>query len=187
VSFMRRGTRCHSVRPCTRGPWIALAMAAALALTACGEPGREAGDGAADSQNTPAAEAVTVINPWVRVAIRPEGSDAPDAPPVNSAAYLVLANGTDAGDALVSVETEIADTAEIHSVTMDDDVMRMRPVDSLAVPAGSEAVLEPGGYHVMLIGIRRALAEGDTVALRLHLRSGAVLDVVAPVLRSPPE
>jgi copper(I)-binding protein len=183
---MRRGTRCHSVGPCTRGPWIALALAAALALTACGEPGREA-KGAAESRDTPTADAVTVVNPWVRVAIRPEGSDAPDAPPVNSAAYLVLANGTDAGDALVSVETEIADTAEIHSVTMDDGVMRMRPVDSLAVPAGGEAVMEPGGYHVMLIGIHRALAEGDTVALHLHLRSGAVIDVTAPVLRGPPE
>jgi copper(I)-binding protein len=182
VSITRRGTRCRPVGPCTRGPWIALALAAALALTACGESREARADRA-----TAGTDAITAINPWVRVAIVPEGSDAPDAPPVNSAGYLVLTNGTDAADALVSVETTIADTAEIHSVTMDDGIMRMRPVDSMAVPAGGQATLEPGGYHIMLIGIHKALAEGDTVALRLHLRSGAVVEVAAPVRMGPPQ
>lgn len=140
----------------------------------------------APAVGTSTGASVGVLNPWVRVAIVPEGSDAPDAPPVNSAAYFVLANPTGEADALVGVETEIADTAEIHSVTMDEGVMRMRPVDSVAVPAAGEAVLEPGGYHIMLIGLRRALAEGDSVGLRLQLRSGEVIDVTAPVLRSPP-
>ena len=177
-----------------RGSWI-LIMALLVATVACGEAADGAGDatdGAAEAE--PAAEAGAIVTvdgvgvrgPWARVAIMPEGSDAPDAPPVNSAAYMVLTNANDADDALVAVETEIADTAEIHSVTMDEGVMRMRPVDSVVVPAGGEAVLEQGGYHIMLIGLRGPLAEGDTVPLRLRLRSGTILDITAPVLRSPP-
>ena len=188
-----------------RGSWVVdrrsriAVFIGCVALAACGEAPDEAED-ASDSGTVKAgavmeadAEAdalvtvdgVSVRGPWVRVAIMPEGSDAPDAPPVNSAAYMVVTNANAAADALVAVETEVADTAEIHSVTMDEGVMRMRPADSLPVPAGGEAVLEQGGYHIMLIGLRTPLAEGDTVPLRLRFRSGTVIDLAAPVLRSP--
>ncbi|MCA1790233.1 MAG: copper chaperone PCu(A)C, partial [Thioalkalivibrio sp.] len=116
--------------------------------------------------------------------IRPAGSDEPSAPPVNSAGYLMLRNTGSAADALVSVETEVADTAELHSVSLDGGIMRMRAVDSIPVPAGGEVVLEPGGYHIMLIGLRSALAEGDSVAMVLRLRSGAEVELVAPVRRA---
>ena len=163
-------------------------LAGVLVIAACGEVPEDADPGA-EAEAEAAAETgmITATNPWVRLAIIPEGSDAPDAPPVNSAAYLVLTNPTDRADALVAVETAVADTAEIHSVTLDDGVMRMRPVDSVPVPAGGEAVLEQGGYHVMLIGLAGPLAEGDTVDLRLRLRSGGVIEVAAPVRRSPPQ
>ena len=184
----------RGVRIVDRGVAWGAVVFGVLALGACGDAAEEVGE-ATESQASPVAEAaavgtvagVAVQSPWVRVAIVPEGSDAPDAPPVNSAAYMVLTNASEAADALVAVETEIADTAEVHSVTMDDGVMRMRPVDSVAVPAAGEAVLEPGGFHIMLIGIRRPLAEGDSVPLRVRLRSGAVIDLTAPVLRSPPQ
>lgn len=165
----------------TRGPW--LAAVAALAFAACGDAGQSDAGAAAEAETA----MITAMNPWVRTAIVPEGSDAPDAPPVNSAAYLVLTNPTAAADALVAVEAEVSDTAEIHTVTMDQGVMRMRAVDSIPVPAGGEAVLEPGGYHIMLIGLRGPLAEGDSVELRLRLRSGQVIDVTAPVLRVGPD
>jgi copper(I)-binding protein len=166
------------------------------ALAACGDAGEDrpaadpAGEPAADAAGADTATAesagLTVSGPWVRVAIRPEGSDAPDAPPVNSAAYLMLRNGGAADDALTAVETEIADTAELHTVSMDEGVMRMRPVDAIPVAAGEEAVLEPGGYHIMLIGIHQALEEGDSVDLTLRLRSGEAVTVRAPVRRSAP-
>lgn len=192
-----RGSRIvdRGSRIVARGSGMA-ALVGVLLLVACGEApdGSEAGAvadtaagmGEASAVGASTAGPVGVLNPWVRMAIMPEGSDAQDAPPVNSAAYFVLTNPTGEVDALVAVETEVADTAEIHSVTMDEGVMRMRPVDSVAVPAAGEVVLEPGGYHIMLIGLRRPLAEGDSVALRLRLRSGEVIDVTAPVLRSPP-
>ena len=129
---------------------------------------------------------LSAMEPWVRTAIRPEGSDDPDAPPVNSAAYFVLRNAGEQADAIMRVDTEVADTAELHSVTMDGGVMRMRAVDSIPVPAGGEAVLEPGGFHVMLIGIHQPLGEGDSVPLTLRLRSGNSVQVVAPVRSGPP-
>jgi copper(I)-binding protein len=126
---------------------------------------------------------------WVRAAIVPasDGSGPGTPAPANTAAYLTLRNASDVADALVGVQSPIADTAELHHATMADGVMRMRPVDSVAVPAGGSAVLEPGGYHVMLVGLRSAVGAGDTVALTLRLRSGRVLELAAPVRRSPPE
>jgi periplasmic copper chaperone A len=161
----------------------AFLLACAVALAGCGE----APDAGADGDTAAAEIGITATNPWVRVAIMPEGSDAPGAPPVNSAGYLVLANPTGDADALVTVETAVSDTAELHTVSMADGVMRMRAVDSIPVPAGGGAVLRPGGYHIMFIGLRAPLVEGDSVDLRLRLRSGRVIDITAPVLRSPPE
>lgn len=138
----------------------------------------------ADDQATSADGSISANGAWVRVAIRPAGSDEPGAPPVNSAGYLVLRNAGAEADALVAVVTEVADTAELHTVSLDGGIMRMRAVDSIPVPAGGEAVLEPGGYHIMLIGIRAALEEGDSVPLVLRLRSGAAVELVAPVRRA---
>jgi periplasmic copper chaperone A len=132
---------------------------------------------------TSADGTISAAGAWVRVAIRPAGSDEPGAPPVNSAGYLVLRNTGTEADALMTVETEAADTAELHTVSMEGGIMRMRAVDSIPVPAGGAAVLEPGGYHIMLIGLRGALAEGDSVAMGFRFRSGATVDLVAPVRR----
>ncbi len=138
---------------------------------------------ASGASATSADGTISANGAWVRVAIRPAGSDEPGAPPVNSAGYLALRNTGAEADALVTVETVVADTAELHSVSMEGGIMRMRAVDSIPVPAGGEAVLEPGGYHIMLIGLRDALAEGDSVAMVLRLRSGAAVEFVAPVRR----
>lgn len=186
---------------------LALVLLLGAATTGCAgddgaadRPGASDSAGTADAAATPpgasasasgasphaAADGIAAMDPWVRVAIVPEPPATGEAPPVNSAAYVRLTNATDSADALVGVETALADTAEIHSVSMDGGVMRMRAVDSVVVPAGGEAVLEPGGYHVMLIGLREPLEEGATVALTLRLRSGRVLELSAPVRRQPP-
>lgn len=150
-----------------------MAAAAAATTAACGD---RAGD-----EDTSAA--ITVLRPWVRPAIAMDDSA---AAPVNTAAYMIIQNPTPNADALVGVETTVAGTAELHSVTMDEGVMRMRQVDAVDIPDAGEAVLEPGGYHIMLIGLHQALAEGDTVPLRLTLRGGRTIDVAAPVRQTPP-
>ncbi len=170
-------------------------LVALAALGACGEgggprPEQGAGDAARATQpgadtatGSPAAVAdgLAVLDPWVRAAIVPDIGAGEAGPPINSAAYLAVRNAGDAGDALVAASSPAASAVEIHEVSLDDGVMRMRQVDSVAVPAGGTAVLEPGGYHIMLIGLSDPLVAGDTVALTLRFRSGREIDLRAPV------
>ena len=157
-------------------PSLALLLLTGLALLpACGDRSGEDTSGE-----------ITALLPWVRVPIAAAPADSTDAAPVSTAAYLVLQNPTPNADALVGVATPAAEAAEIHSVTMDDGVMRMRQVDAVPIPAAGEAVLEPGGYHIMLIGLLDPLAEGSSIPLELRLESGRTFTILAPVREAPP-
>jgi copper(I)-binding protein len=68
---------------------------------------------------------------------------------------------------LVEVATPVAKAAEIHSMAQEAGVMKMRAMDSLALPAGKAVELSPGGYHVMLLELVQPLKEGDSVPLVL--------------------
>jgi hypothetical protein len=68
---------------------------------------------------------------------------------------------------LVRAESPAAGVTEVHEMKMDGDVMKMRAVPSLALPAGKAVELKPGGYHVMLMDLKAPLAKGSTVPLTL--------------------
>lgn len=68
---------------------------------------------------------------------------------------------------LVSVSSPVAGVTEVHEMAMDKDVMRMRAVPALPLPAGKAVELKPGGYHVMLLDLKGAVKAGDTVPLTL--------------------
>ena len=72
---------------------------------------------------------------------------------------------------------------ELHRTVAADGVARMEPVDGVTLAPGASASFAPGGLHVMLIGVERALAEGDTFGLALVFDSGDTVRVVAPVSR----
>jgi copper(I)-binding protein len=90
---------------------------------------------------------------------------------------------------LVGVSTPVAGTAEVHEMKMDGDVMRMRAVPKLDLPAGKAVELKPGGYHVMLMDLKQPLAAGSTVPLTLVLRNAkgveSKLDLKLPVTTQP--
>lgn len=72
------------------------------------------------------------------------------------------------GGRLVSVTTPVAGVVEIHEMSMDGNVMRMRALpDGLPLPAGKPVELKPGGFHVMLMDLKQPLKAGDTVLLTL--------------------
>jgi copper(I)-binding protein len=152
-----------------------LLLAGVLALAGCADRGGDDG-----------GLVITALHPWVRAPLAPEGETAGGVLPTSTAAYLVIQNPTAHADELIGVETPLAETVELHSATMDGDVMRMRRVRSVPIPAAGEAALEPGGYHIMLIGLYGTLDEGDAVPLILQLRSGQTLEVLAPVRESSP-
>ena len=107
---------------------------------------------------------ITVETPWTRAA--GQGGQ--------GAGFITIRNAGGA-DRLVSASTPAAGRAELHSMIHDGDIMRMREMDAIAVPANGAVTLAPGGQHIMLIGLTRPLAVGERVPLTLVFeRAGAV-------------
>ena len=130
--------------------------------------------------STAAAAQVTVSDPWVRGTVAQQKA---------SGAFMLLQSATDAR--LVSAASPVAGVVEIHEMRMEGDVMRMRAVAGLDLPAGSTVELKPGGYHVMLIDLKKQLQDGEVVPLTLTIEGKdgkrSTLEVQAPVkaLASP--
>jgi periplasmic copper chaperone A len=101
---------------------------------------------------------------------------------VTGAAFMRITNESGADDRLVAVRTAAAARAEIHVDAMTGGVSTMRPMaDGVPVPAGQTVVLERGGIHVMLMGLRPPLAEGATVPLTLVFERAGAIDVTVPL------
>ena len=94
-------------------------------------------------------------------------------------AYLTI-HGGDAPDRLVRVASPLAGVA-VHTMTMQDNVMRMRQVDAIDVPAGATVKLAPGGLHLMLMGLKAPLKPGDTIPLVLTFEHAGVKNLNVPV------
>ena len=99
--------------------------------------------------------------------------------PSEASAFLVIENRGPTPDTLVSVGSPDADMVMLHNVVAG----RMETMATLAVPAGEHVTLAPGGYHLMLHGLRRAVVAGDTLTLQLRFAGAGGLVVRAPVLR----
>jgi len=100
--------------------------------------------------------AVTATDAWVRGTVPAQKS---------TGAFVVLQSSEEAR--LVGVTTPAAASAEIHASENNAGVMHMHALDALPLPAGRRVELKPGGYHIMLLGLTRALAAGDRVPLTL--------------------
>ncbi len=100
-----------------------------------------------------------------------------------TAAYLTIVNGSDEEIVLESASSEAAASVEIHEMKSQDGMMAMQRLPQLSVAAGSESQLKPGGIHLMLIGLRRPLTEGEPVLLKLMFGGGLELVVQAEVKR----
>lgn len=96
--------------------------------------------------------------------------------------FLTITNKGAQADRLVSASVEIAKEAQIHEMAMEGDVMKMRQLkDGLEIPAGETVALEPGGFHLMFMGLSGAIKEGDVVPVTLTFeKAGTVtVDLVA--------
>jgi copper(I)-binding protein len=99
----------------------------------------------------------------------------------NSAVYMTIVNGA-TPDRLLKAQTEVASAAELHTVEMKDGMMQMHPVEGgIAVPANGQVELKPGGFHVMLIGLKQELKPGMTISLALTFEKAGVKQVTADV------
>jgi len=95
--------------------------------------------------------------------------------------YLTIENRGTSKDRLVKVASPAAATVELHSMTMDGNVMRMRAVAGLDIAPGATVTLGSAGYHVMLVGLARPLVVGDRIPVTLTFEKAGMVDVTALV------
>lgn len=98
-----------------------------------------------------------------------------------TALYLTVVNRGTETDELLSITSGAADRAELHRQVDRDGLTTMEEVVSLPVPAGGHLRMEPGGFHAMLLGLRRELAPGDTVQIELTFRRAGTISHHATV------
>lgn len=103
---------------------------------------------------------VEVKDAWVRATVAQQKS---------TGAFMQLTAVADTR--VVQVSSPIAGVVEIHEMAMDKDVMRMRAVPALPLPAGKTVELKPGGYHVMMMDLKGPVKAGDVVPVTLVLES----------------
>ena len=117
---------------------------------------------------------ISINHPWAR---------ATPGAVKNSAAFMVFDNkGT--ADKLIGVSGDVAKEIQIHSMITEAGVMKMREIKSLDIPANGRAELKPGGFHVMLIGLKDGLKEGATFPLKLKFEKAGEVTVQVTVEKS---
>ena len=120
------------------------------------------------------AESVEITKAWLRA-----------TPPSAMAAggYLVITNNTGHDDTLVGVEFSQAGKSEIHEMKMKDGVMEMRPLkQGINIPAGESISLKPGGFHLMFMGMKSQLKDGQNYLVKLTFTHSGTMEIDFPVL-----
>ena len=139
---------------------------------------------ACESVSAPGAPQIAVEGAWVRampVMQMQEGTETSSNPMggSTSAVYMILRNKGGATDYLIGVQSEVAETAEMHNTQTENGVSTMRRVERIEVPAGGETILQPGGFHIMLINLKRELSKGDMIKLTLEFEQSGIVEVDA--------
>lgn len=120
---------------------------------------------------------VTVQDAWVRSTV-----------PGQKVAGAYMKLSADAATRLVAVASPVAQSVEVHQMAMENGVAKMRAVPALEIPRGGSVELKPGGYHLMLFGLKKGLKDGDTVPITLKFQDSAgkaqIVELAAPV-RTP--
>ncbi len=117
------------------------------------------------------AGVVQVQDAWARVA----------ASGGTTGAFALIVNGGSQADRLTGAECSAARAVEIHESSMEGDIMRMRPVEAVEIPADGQVELKPGGYHIMLIDLQRDLQPGEKLPLTLVFEQAGRIEVEAQV------
>ena len=101
----------------------------------------------------------------------------------NGATFLTVLNGLDTAVRLISVQGDVANFIELHETTNDNGVMKMEPhPEGFEIPAGGVLQLQPGGKHVMLLGLVKPLQSGDSFDLTLNFEGSDAVTVTVPVV-----
>jgi copper(I)-binding protein len=119
------------------------------------------------------AGSLTIDTPWTRAT--PGGAKM-------GGGYATITNTGDAPDRLIGASTAIAGKVEIHEMGMTDGVMRMREIEGgLEIPPGETVTLEPGGNHIMFMGLNEPLQKGSMVEVTLQFETAGEVMVMMPI------
>lgn len=119
---------------------------------------------------TPALAQVEVSGAWVRATVPGQ---------MGTGAFMTLTSRD--GARIVGAASPVAGIVEIHEMKMEGGVMRMRAIDAIELPAGQPVEFKPGGYHVMLLDLKRPLTAGEKVPLSLQIETRERKIVTMPV------
>jgi len=111
--------------------------------------------------------AIMVGEPWARVLLhnRP------------AAGFMMIHNMGDDADRVVAASSPMAERVELHTHIKDGNVMKMRPVEAIDVPAKGQAELKPGGLHLMIFGLKHPMKPGDMLPVTLKLEKAGAVEV----------
>jgi periplasmic copper chaperone A len=123
-----------------------------------------------------AAKGLKIGHPWTR----------PAALGGTGAGYMTVTNSGKAADTLVGIETAAARSAGVHRSAMNGQVMSMRPLPALAIAAGQTVSLKPGGDHIMMVGLTRALSQGEQIPITLVFQKAGRIHIALTVETTGP-
>ena len=115
-----------------------------------------------------------IENPWVRASIVVGHP---------TAAYMTIVNRAEMPDKLISVKSPKVGKVSIHRTVSEDGITKMHPVGSITIPARQSVIFEPGGLHIMLMGITESIDEGTSFPLLLRFERAGNIILTVPVLR----
>lgn len=147
-----------------------LMIVALLGLVSCG--GSETETAANPTSSGATGIGITITDAWVRSSPMMERA---------GAAYMVIENSGAADDKLLSVTSDVSATIELHETKDVGGKMEMAQVMEIVVPAGGQAELKPGGYHVMLFDMEQGLTVGDKVNFTLNFEKAGAVTITAEV------
>jgi periplasmic copper chaperone A len=155
-----------TAKTCLRGSAAALAVAAVQVAAA----GISAAPAVAADYDF---GSMHITQPWARAT--PKGA-------ASGAGYMTITNKGTAPDTVSCVSDDSSAQCQIHSMTMEDGVMKMRPVEGgLEIKPGETIMLKPGGYHMMFVDLKHALEQGQSVKATLKFEHAGTVEVEYPI------
>lgn len=118
---------------------------------------------------------IVIADPWARASATKMMK--------TGAAFLTLSNHGAASDRLIAAQTPVAKKAELHTHTMTNGIMKMRQVAAIEVPPGTPTMLQPGGFHVMFMGLHAPLKFGTRFPITLIFEKAGKVEIEAVVLK----
>jgi len=103
-----------------------------------------------------------------------------------SGGFMKIENDSTAADKLISASSSVSKSMELHTMSIDNNVMRMREVKSIDLPAKSKVELRPGGLHLMFIDLNKQLKAGDIIPVKLKFEKAGEVEVKFQVMGNKP-